>query len=74
MYRPVKVHIPSKVHEKLKSLVAQDKIVPVKIDLIEGDDLLLLTPGQIIKMENAKKGSKVKFEPMSNTKEGSLAR
>ena len=55
MYRPVKVHIPSKVHEKLKSLVAQDKIVPVKIDLIEGDDLLLLTPGQIIKMENAKK-------------------
>ena len=55
MYKPVKVHIPSKVHEKLKSLVAQDRIVPVKINLKEGDDLLLLTPGQIIKMENAKK-------------------
>ena len=54
MYKPVKVHIPSKVHEKLKSLVAQDRIVPVKIYLKEGDDLLLLTPGQIIKMQNAK--------------------
>ena len=55
MYKPVKVHIPLKMHEKLKSLVAQDRIVPVKINLKEGDDLLLLTPGQIIKMENAKK-------------------
>ena len=54
MYRPVKVHIPSPLHEKMKSLVAQDKTVPIKIDLIEGNDLLLLTPGQIIKMQNAK--------------------
>ena len=58
MYRPVKVHVPEKVHEKLKSLVAQDKIIPVKIDLEEGDDVLLLTPGQIIKMENAKRAGK----------------
>jgi len=50
----VKVHVPRNIHEKLKSLVAQDKIMPVKIDLMDGDDVLLLTPGQIIKMENAK--------------------
>ena len=35
MYKPVKVHIPEKVHEKLKSLVAQDKVIPVKIELKE---------------------------------------
>ena len=54
MYKPVKVHIPEKLHEKLKSLVVQDKVIPIKIDLINGDDILLLTPGQILKMENAK--------------------
>ena len=54
MYKPVKVHVPEKVHEKLKSLVVQDKVIPIKIDLINGDDILLLTPGQILKMENAK--------------------
>ena len=58
MYRPVKVHVPENVHEKLKSLVAQDKIMPVKIDLVDGDDVLLLTPGQIIKMGNAKRAGK----------------
>ena len=58
MYRPVKVHVPEKVHEKLKSLVAQDKVMPVKISLEEGDDTLLLTPGQIIKMESAKQAGK----------------
>ena len=50
MYRPVKVHIPENVHEKLKSLIAEDKKMPVKISLADGDDLLLLTYGQIIKM------------------------
>ena len=56
MYRPVKVHIPEKDIEKLKSRIAQDKIMPVKIDLMnENDHVLLLTPGQIIKIENAKK-------------------
>ena len=33
MYQPVKVHVPKKVHEKLKNLVVKDKIMPVKIDL-----------------------------------------
>ena len=54
MYKPVKVHVPEKVHEKLKSLIVKDKIIPVKIDLREGNDILLLTPGQIIKIQNAK--------------------
>ena len=59
MYRPVKVHVPEKVHEKLKSRLADDKMMPVKIDLMnENDHVLLLTPGQIIKMENAKKAGK----------------
>ena len=55
MYQPVKVHVPENVHEKLKSLIVKDKVMPVKIDLENyGDDTLLLTPGQIIKMRNAK--------------------
>ena len=55
MYQSVKVHVPEKVHEKLKSLVVKDKVVPIKIDLENyGDDVLLLTPGKIIKMGNAK--------------------
>ena len=58
MYKAVKVHIPQELHEKLKSLVAQDKVMPVKIDLRGGDDIILLTPGQIIKMEQAKNNGK----------------
>ena len=54
MYQSIKVHVPERVHEKLKSLIAKDKVMPIKIDLKEGDDVLLLTPGQIIKMKNAK--------------------
>ena len=54
MYQAVKVHVPEKVHEKLKSLIAQNKVMPVKIDLQEGNDILLLTPGQIIKIQNTK--------------------
>ena len=55
MYQPVNVHIPEKVLEKLKSMIVKDKVMAVKIDLENyGDDTLLLTPGQIIKMRNAK--------------------
>ena len=67
MYRAVKVHVPEKFHEKLKSLIVKDQGMPVKINLQEGDDLLLLTPGQIIKMQNARsKGKKAvtfRFSP-----------
>ena len=58
MYKPVKVHVPQKVHEKLKSLIAQDRAIPIKVNLQEGDDILLLTPGQLIKMRNAKNEGK----------------
>ena len=54
MYKPVKVHVPEKVHEKLKSLIVKDKVMLIKINLQEGDDILLLTPGQIIKIRDAK--------------------
>ena len=50
MYQSVKVHVPENVHEKLKSLIVKDKVMPVKIDLENyGDDTLLLTPGQMQK-------------------------
>ena len=59
MYQAVKVHVPGKFHEKLKSLIVKDQGIPVKVSLQEGDDLLLLTPGQIIKMRDARnKGKK----------------
>ena len=47
---------PENVHAKLKSLIVKEKVMPVKIDLENyGDDtLLLMTPGQIMKMRNAK--------------------
>ena len=49
MYEAVKVHIPKKTYEKLKGLVVKDKGMPIKFDLIDhSNDLLLLTPGQII--------------------------
>ena len=52
MYRAVKVHVPEKFHEKLKSLIVKDQGIPVKVNLQEGDDLLLLTPG--CKMQGVK--------------------
>ena len=55
MYKPVKVHIPEKVYEKLKALLIRDKVIPIKINLIDGNDVLLLTPSQVSKMEHAKK-------------------
>jgi hypothetical protein len=54
----MKVRIPSNTHDKLKLLITQDKKIPVKIGLEEGDDELLLTPGQILKMHNAKNDGK----------------
>ena len=55
MYEVARVHIPKETYEKLKGLVVKDKGMPIKLDLIDhGDDLLLLTPGQIIKMRNAR--------------------
>ena len=44
-----------KVLERCKSLAVKDKVVRVKIDLANnGNDILFLTPGQII-MRNGRK-------------------
>ena len=58
MYTAVKTAVPEKWHEKLKTLIMKDKILPVKVSLEAGDDTLLLTKGQIIKMDEAKKAGK----------------
>ena len=58
MYTPVKVHVPEKVHEKLKAMVVLDKVMPVTVDLADGEDVLLLTEGQIIKLRNARNEGK----------------
>ena len=58
MYQAVRVNVPEKVHQKLKNLITQDRAIPIKVNLQEGNDLLLLTPGQIIKMRNAKNEGK----------------
>ena len=49
MYKAVKVHVPESVHEKLKNFVVLDKGMPVKIDLQEGNDILLLTQLKLLK-------------------------
>lgn len=58
MYQAVKTHVPEKVHQRLQDMVTKDKAVSVKIQLVDGNDILLLTPGQIIKFENAKNEGK----------------
>ena len=58
MYREVKMHVPEKVHEKLQHLVGRDKAMPVKVDIQEGEHILLLTPGQLIQIQNAKNAGK----------------
>ena len=52
------MHVPEKVHEKLKHLVGRDKAMPVKVDIQEGEHILLLTPGQLIQIQNAKNAGK----------------
>ena len=54
----MKTVVPEKWHEKLKTLVVKDKILPIKLTLEDGDDTLLLTKGQIIKMGEAKRAGK----------------
>ena len=57
MYQEVKVHVPKEFHEKLKSLLAKDQSkrgIPIKFNIEKGDELLLLTRGQIIRMQKAR--------------------
>ena len=56
LYKPIKVDVPSKFHEKIKNALKDKskKSVSVKISLNGGEDTLLLTRGQISKMERAR--------------------
>ena len=65
MYQAVKLHVPKKVHEKLKSLIAKDQGIPVKINLQEGDDLLLLTPVSLRRTNKMKMYNKVRNKPFN---------
>ena len=58
MYTTVKTVVPENWHEKLKTLITKDKILPIKLVLNDGNDTLLLTKGQIIKMDEAKRAGK----------------
>ena len=56
MYTQLKVHVPEKYHEQIKSAVTQGHRVAVKIDLSrdDGEQIILLTPGQLLKIQRAK--------------------
>ena len=56
LYNPVKIDVPSRFHENIKkALHEKRKNVSVKINLTgSGNDTLLLTSGQISKMERAR--------------------
>ena len=54
MFTQRKVHVPEMFHEKIREQVTHDQPMSVKIGLLqEGDETLLLTPGQIVKIERA---------------------
>ena len=59
MYTPQRVHVPERYHERIKTAITQDRPLAVKLDLTaDGEDLVLLTPGQIIKIERAMEAGK----------------
>ena len=54
MYSPRKVHVPERYHEKIKMAVTHDRPLSVKINLqATPEHDVMLTPGQIIKIERA---------------------
>ena len=59
-YVATKTTVPENWHNKLKNLMTQDRrIIPVRVNLDEnGENVLLLTKGQLIKMDSAKKAGK----------------
>ena len=62
MYTPVKVDVPSKFHDKIKKMVEQDKkMISVPVSSEIGNDTLLLTSGQITKLERARLMDKKKI-------------
>ena len=69
LYNPIKVDIPYKYHKKIKNALKGKSPVSVKVNLINPieEDLLLLTKGQISKMERArligKKSMTIRLSP-----------
>ena len=62
MYTPVKVDVPSKFHDKIKKMVEQNKkMISVPVSSEIGNDTLLLTSGQITKLERARLMGKKKI-------------
>ncbi len=61
MYTQAKVNVHQKYHDRIKSAVTQHRPLAVKLDLTSpGEDVILMTPGQLIKIERAKRvGKKV---------------
>ena len=54
MYSQVKVNVPEKFHQRIKNAMTRDRPLAVKLDLRnEGDAIVLLTPGQMIKIHRA---------------------
>ena len=54
MYSQVTVNVPKKFHPRIKKAMTQDRPLAVKLNLSEeGNDVLLLTPGQMIKIHKA---------------------
>lgn len=54
MYTPVKLHVPEKFHQRIKNAITRNRPLSIRIDLsAEGDDIMLLTTGQVMKIHRA---------------------
>ena len=54
MYSQLKVHVPERYHKKVKAAVTKDHPLSIKIDLTQdGEQVILLTPGQLLKITRA---------------------
>ena len=59
MYTQVKAKVPEKYHQRIKTAMTRDRPLAIKLDLTtEGNDIMLLTPGQMIKIHKAMAGGK----------------
>ena len=59
MYTQQKVHVPTKYHDRIRAAMSQDQPLSIKLDLSkDGDTTVLMTPGQLGKMQRAKASGK----------------
>ena len=55
MYSQQKVHVPEKYHQRIQAAMTRTQPLLVKLDLRkDGDQTILMTPGQIVRMQRAK--------------------